>query len=49
MWRGDAVLTIATNRHEDDTGYMLFPHRGRYMVSTAEGSHLLGSVVFQVG
>lgn len=47
--RGDAVLTIDLNQHEDDTGYILFPRRGRYMVSTQEGSHLLGSVVFQVG
>ena len=47
--RGDAVLTIASNQHEDDTGYMLFPRRGRYMVSAQEGSDLLGFVVFQVG
>ena len=47
--RGDAVLTIDSNQHEDDTGYMLFPRRGRYMVSARDGNRILGSVVFQVG
>ncbi len=47
--RGDAVVTIAEDQHTDDTGYMLFPRQGKYMVSVQQGTHLLGSVVLQVG
>lgn len=47
--RGDAVVTIAANQHDDDTGYMLFPRPGKYQVSVEQGSRVLGSVVLQVG
>ncbi len=47
--RGDAVVNITENQHTDDTGYMLFPRPGKYMVSVQQGTHLLGSVVLQVG
>ncbi|HKV88399.1 MAG TPA: hypothetical protein VJT78_10420 [Candidatus Dormibacteraeota bacterium] len=47
--RGDAALIIDSNQHVDDTGYMLFPRRGMYVVFAESGGHLLGSVVFQVG
>ena len=47
--RGDVVLMIDSNQHQDDAGCMLFPRRGRYMVSALDGNRILGSVVFQVG
>ena len=47
--RGDSVVTIGTNQHEDDTGYMLFPRPGKYLVKVEQDSLLLGSVIFQVG
>jgi len=43
------VVNITENQHTDDTGYMLFPRPGKYMVWVQQGTHLLGSVVFQVG
>ncbi len=47
--RGDAKLTIDADQHLDDTGYMLFPRRGKYVVSAYEGDRVVGSVTFQVG
>jgi hypothetical protein len=46
--RGDTVVTLAQNQTDDDTGYMLFPRRGKYLVWVQQSSHLLGSVVLQV-
>jgi len=45
----DRVVTIPADQHTDDTGYMIFPRSGEYMISVSAGSQFLGAVVLQVG
>jgi hypothetical protein len=45
----DVVVTIPADQHADDTGYMLFPRSGKYMISVNAGSHILGAVILRVG
>lgn len=41
-------MTIAKDQHDDDTGYILFPRQGKYLVRVQQADQLLGSVVLQV-
>jgi hypothetical protein len=45
---GVPEVGILKGQHGDFTGYMLFPHTGKYLIWVQAGAHEEGSAVFQV-